>query len=201
VQYHTALVLLFLPLLHVESFPTSTRHELKRILLASAKAGLKILEQSERLYSCRYQLPLMAFCTLHMSDVLIRYSPSEPHAPEVVEFCLRTLQANRPGFAICGPLQDLFRKGAVECKVQLPSNIRELMKPSRHYSVDDILDACARISYTQPTEQIVRYIDEGIAENWEEKWRTFIGQVDAALSRQFSGGSERVMHINWLLND
>jgi len=193
--------LLFLPLLHVESFPGGTRHELKRLLLASAKAGLETLKESSRLYSCRFQLPLMAFCTLHMSDVLIRYSPSEPYAPDVVAFCLGTLQDNRSGFAICGPLQELFRKTAVECNVQLPSNIRELMEPAQQYGVDDILDACSRISYTQPTEQIVRYIDDAIAEEWEETWRTIIGGVDATPSRQFSGDSGRVMHINWLLND
>ena len=200
-QYHTALVLLFLPLLHIESFPGGTRDEINRILLGSAKGGLEILEESRRLYSCGYQLPLMVFCTLHLSDVLVRYSPSEPYAPEVVAFCLETLQANRPGFAISGPMQELIRKTAIECQLQLPSNIPQLMTPAQHYGIDEILDACARISYTQPTEQIVRYVDDAIADDWEETWRTIIGRLDATPSRQISGDSGKVMHINWLLND
>ena len=200
-QYHTALVLLLLPLLHVDHFPGATRDELKRIILSSARAGLEILEQSRRLYSCRYQMPLMAFCSLHLGDVLIRYSPSEPYAPEVVKFCLETLQANRPGFAICGPLQELFRKTAVECRVQLPGNVRELMKPAQNYGIDEILNACARISYTQPTEQIVRNIDNAIADNWDENWREIIGQLDATPAQQSSNDNGGVMHINWLLND
>lgn len=200
-QYHTALVLLLLPFLHVDSFPGATRDDLKRRVLASARAGLELLEQSRRLYSCRYQMPLMAFCTLHLGDVLIRCSPSEPYAPDIVTFCLETLQANRPGFAICGPLQELFRKTAAECRIELPSNIRELMKPTQDYGIDDILDACARISYTQPTEQIVRYIDEAIAENWEKDWREIIGETDAHPAQHSFADSGRVMHINWLLND
>lgn len=200
-QYHTAVILLFLPFLHVDGMAGSIRDELKHIILASAKSGLEILEQSKRLYSCRYQMPLIAFCSLHLGDVLMRYSPSEPYAPDVVAFCLEILKANRAGFAICGPLQDMFRKSAIECRVQLPSNIRELMKPAQHYGIDEILGACTRISYTQPVEQISLYIDTNIAKEWRDRWDKVIGPLSSNPFRKAAGGTEKVMHINWLLND
>ncbi|KAI9875682.1 MAG: hypothetical protein M1830_008121 [Pleopsidium flavum] len=201
IQFHTALVLLFLPFLHVDGFSGATRDSIKHILISHARSGLEVLEHSRRLYSCRFQLPFMAFCALHLGDVLIRYSPSEPYAPEVVLFCLEVLQENRPGFAICGPLQELLRRTAVECRIQLPENLRELMKPSQHYGIDDILDACTRISYMQPTEQIVRYLDPSIAENWGDDWQEIIGPLQSTTPRHFGSDSGRVMHINSLLNN
>jgi len=185
----------------VDSFTGATRDEVKRILISNAKSGLEVLKHSRRLYSCRYQLPLMAFCALHLGDVLIRYSPSEPHAPEVVLLCLEVLQENRPGFAICGPLQELFRRTAVECCVHLPTNLPELMEPNQHYGIDDILDACTRISYTQPTEQIVTYVDPAIAQDWSDEWQEIIGPLQSTPSRPFAGDNGRVMHINSLLNN
>ncbi len=200
-QYNTAIVLHFLPLLHLNCLSGATRDTVKAIVLSNARSGVEALEQHRRLYSSRYQMPLMAFCCLHLCDVLIRYSPSEPNAPDVVSFCLEVLQANRAGFAICGPLQELFRKTAVECHVALPRNIRELMKPAPFYGVDDILDACTRISYTQPYEQIGRFIDPDIAEHWDDDWRQIIAPLASAPSRQVAGDGGKVMHINWLLND
>lgn len=187
--------------MHVDSFSGAKRDALKRILIANAKTGLEILEHSRRLYSGRYHLPLMAFCAVYLGDALIRYSPSDPLAPKVVAFCLEVLHDNRPGFAICGPLQELFRRSAVTCRVALPSTLRELMKPNQHCGVDDILDACTRISYRQPIEQIVQHIDPSIAEDWDEEWRRIFGPLESNRPLQGRADNERFMHINSLLND
>ena len=136
-----------------------------------AQAGIDILEHSNRLYSSRYQLPLISFCSLHLSDALVRHSPSNPPASETVQFCLETMQQTRTGFAICGPLQELFRRTAVQCKVDLPANLDDLMQPHQSFGLDDILDACTRLEYTQPLEQILHRIDPSIAEDWPHHWQ------------------------------
>lgn len=169
------------------------------MIVFHARSGIEILEHSRRLYSSRYQMPLMSFCTLHLGDALVRHSPKEPPAPQVVHFCLGIMQQTRTGFAICGPLQELFRRTAVECGVDLPDSIDSIMGPVAHYTVDDILDACTRLSYTQPFDQILRHIYECIAEDWQSEWRRIIIAPGGAPRRQSSSG--KYLQINSLLNN
>ena len=69
-----------------------------------------------------------------------------------------------------------------------------------HYGVDDILDACTRLSYTQPIDQILLRIDPNIARDWPGQWQR---QVVAGFgqSRRGSNSSGRYMQIGNLLND
>lgn len=147
---------------------------LRRLVVFHAQAGIDILEHSNRLYSSRFQLPLMSFCILHLSDALVRHSPSDPPASEMVQFCLQTLKQSRTGFAICGPLQELFCQTAIQCKVALPANLDDLMQPHQDFGVDDILDACTRLEYTQPLDQVLRRIDPSVAEDWPYYWQRLI---------------------------
>ncbi len=69
-----------------------------------------------------------------------------------------------------------------------------------HYVMDDILDACTRLSYTQPIDQILLRIDPEIAKDWAGEWQR---QVVAAIGRDRRGSSSsgRYMQIGNLLND
>ena len=69
-----------------------------------------------------------------------------------------------------------------------------------HYVMDDILDACTRLSYTQPLDQILLRIDSEIAKEWPGEWHR---QVVAASEqdRRGSGSSGRYMQIENLLNE
>ena len=69
-----------------------------------------------------------------------------------------------------------------------------------HYGIDDILDACTRLSYTQPLDQILLCIDPNIARDWAGEWQR---QVVAALgqSRRGSSSGGRYLQIGNLLND
>jgi len=171
------------------------------MIVFHSRNGLEVLEHSRRLYSARYHLPLMGFCTLHLCDALIRYSPNQPPATDVVRFCLDTLRESRAGFSISAPLQELFRRTAVDLKIPLPDNYEELMDPEATYGIDDILDACGRLTYGQPTDQIIRHMDPDIGTTWPEEWRLVTSSTASHNRPQLGNDSRRTMQINTLLND
>lgn len=109
------------------------------------------------------------------------------------------MQRTRIGFAICGPLQELFRRTAVECNVELPGNIASMMEPIQDFGLDDILDACTRLSYTQPLDQVLPHIDPAIAVDWPYQWQRLIFASGGEARRPMIG--ERSMNISTLLND
>ncbi|KAL9579403.1 MAG: hypothetical protein Q9203_006712 [Teloschistes exilis] len=174
VQYHVAVIQHLEPLLRSKAFDGSSEDFIINLVIRHAKDAIGILQQSRRLYSTRYLLPLMSFCAIHVGDTLIRYSPDDPPGTQVVEFCLATLQEASAGFPICGPLQELFKRSADECGVQLPSNIEEITGNLGNYGMDDILDACTRLDYKQPIDQSVRHVDDKVEEKWANKWQQIV---------------------------
>ena len=145
-------------------------------------------------------MPLLSFCLVHVCDSLVRLSPLEPPASDTVEFCLEVLQQNSAGFALCGPLQSLFCQTADECGVQVSDETRAFMGSFDHYVMDDILDACTRLSYRLPVDQVLPHIDPEIANDWPGEWQR---QVVAAIgqARRGSSSSGRYLQIGNLLND
>ena len=69
--------------------------------------------------------------------------------------------------------------------------------PSDRYGVDEILDACTRLDYSQPVEQIKRYIDRSIGADWTEEWNK---QMDQHKHGKPSA-ADRAMQITSLLNN
>lgn len=199
VLYHCALVQHFTPLLHCTYFAEEDTARLRRLVVFHAHTGIDILQHAHRLYSSRYQLPLVTFCSLHISDTLVRHSPDTPPAVQTVEFCLKTMQQTRIGFAICGPLQELFLQTARKCNVELPVEIEALMEPRPNLGVDDILDACTRLEYTLPLDQVLRHIDPEVAQDWPFQWQRLI--LDRGDQARRPSISDRPMQITSLLND
>ncbi|KAL8682490.1 MAG: hypothetical protein Q9186_001437 [Xanthomendoza sp. 1 TL-2023] len=209
VQYHVAVVQHLTPLLQSGCFDGPNLQELRRLVVQHAQSGAEILEHYRRLYSTRYLMPMLSFCIVHLGDALIRYSPQDPPASDMVEFVLGLLQQASVGFPICGPLQELFQRTAVDCGTKMPPNIDAIAGPLGSYGVDDILDACTRLDYKQPVDQSRRHIDEGIAAEWATKWQDIVNSPDRPqappstrrLSRSSSSpGSDQNMRINSLLN-
>ncbi|KAL8703629.1 MAG: hypothetical protein Q9201_003199 [Fulgogasparrea decipioides] len=175
VQYHVAMLQHLTPLLQSNLFTGSNYQHVLGLVVNHAKEGARLLDHSRRLYSTRYLMPLCSFCIVHIGDALVRYSVRDPPGTEVVEFCLGMLQEASIGFPLCGPLQDLFRRAAVEeCGVLLPSNVEEMTGNVGSYGMDDILDACTRLDYKQPVDQSVRHLDERIAEEWSSQWQQIV---------------------------
>ncbi|KAL9125801.1 MAG: hypothetical protein Q9175_008017, partial [Cornicularia normoerica] len=171
VQYHTALVQHVSPLLHCGLFSPEDHAELVRIVMFHARSSVELLAHARRLYSARFSMPLLSFCLVHVCDSLVRFSPHEPPASDTVEFCLEVLQQTSAGFALCGPLQSLFCQTAEECGVQFSDEMRTVIGSFDHYVMDDILDACTRLSYTQPLDLILLRIDPETANEWPGEWQ------------------------------
>lgn len=199
VLYHGSLVQHFTPLLHCNYFAEEDTARLCRLVLFHARTGLDILQHAHRLYSSRYQLPLVTFSSLHFSDTLLHHSPDNPPASQTVQFCLETMQQTRIGFAVCGPLQELFLQTAIKCNVELPVEIEKLMEPRQDFGVDDILDACTRLEYAQPIDQALRQIDPSVAEEWPHHWQQLILKRGGQARRPSL--SEKFLQITSLLND
>lgn len=189
------------PLLQCEKLSDSARAELKQLVVFHGRRGLEILEHTDQLYTCRYQMPLLSFCMLHLSDALIRHSPTSPPAPEVVTFCLEVLGQSCGGFAVSGTLQEMFRRTAVEYNVSLPERSREVSSPDTSYGLDEILDTCTRLTYVQPTERYTYNIDGSIGTEWPEEWERVMSSLDAQSRRRSVNDNRRTMHIKSLLND
>lgn len=201
IQYHTALVHLLNPLLQCDKLSGSDHAKLKQIVVFHGRRGLEILEHADRLYTCRYQMPLISFCMLHLSDALIRHSPAYPPATEVVAFCLNLLLQSCGGFAISGTLQEMFSRTAIEYNVSLPVNFKNLMSPNTTYGLDEILDTCKRLTYVQPTDQYTHNIDDSIGMEWPEEWERVMSSSNASSRKRSVSDKRRTMHINSLLND
>ncbi|KAL8801734.1 MAG: hypothetical protein Q9182_004273 [Xanthomendoza sp. 2 TL-2023] len=212
VQYHVAVVQHLTPLLQSGCFEGPNLEELCGLVVQHAQSGAEILEQYRRLYSTRYLMPLLSFCIVHLGDALIRYSPRDPPASATVEFVLGLLQQASVGFPVCGPLQELFQRTAVECGVKLPPNVEAIIGTPGGYGVDDILDACTRLDYKQPVDQSVRHIDENVAAEWPSKWQEIVNnpvrppvppstrRTSRSPSSPGSAGSDQHMRIDSLLN-
>ena len=183
---------------------------LKALTVEYAWQGLEIQRKYRRLFTCRYQPSLQNFSLLHFGDALFRFALSEVDGKEIVEFCLDALKESadgRGGFAVCGPLQEMFRRCAVECGVPMPDNLDDLLSKEQ-FGPDKLLDACTRLSYTQPIDQIVSNIDEEFAKTFAAEWRKFVegpGDEESVsseatrLSEKSAG--ERYMKIGSLLNE
>ena len=145
-------------------------------------------------------MPLLSFCLVQVCDGLVRFSPQDRRASDTVEFCLEVLQQTSAGFALCGPLQSLFCQTAEECGVQVSDEMRAVMGSFDHYVMDDILDACTRLSYTQPLDQILHCIDPELAKDWSLEWQRQVVSASGQARRGSSSGG-RYMQIGNLLND
>ena len=202
-QYHVAVIQLILPLLESDYFEGPNLLELERIVVKHAQQSIEILEHARRLYSARYLMPLLSFCIIHVGDTLIRYSPKEPPASDVVEFCLGMLQQAGVGFPLCGPLQELFFRTTSECGVALPANSEQVTSQLGSYGVDDILDACTRLDYKQPVDQSVRHVADNIAEEWPSKWEQIVNnpiRPHAPPQTTKATGVDQQLRIGSLLN-
>ena len=189
------------PLVQCDKLSGSDRANLKQTVVFHSRNGLEILELADKLYSCRYQMPLVAFCILHLSDALIRHSPTYPPATEVVAFCLNILRQSCGGFAISSTLQEMFRRSAVDHDVSLPEKTKELMSLDTTCGLDEILDTCMRLTYVQPTDHLTHNIDDSIGMEWSEEWERVMGFLNMPTRRRSVNDNRRAMQIKSLLND
>lgn len=188
---------------------------LDEIIWQHAQTGLFLLDQHYRTqYTCRYQPVFQMFAILHLCDVIARFypgkvNPSTKDGPEAIQFGIEGLMQSYAGFPIAGPFQELLRGTALACSVPLPNNWIDLMTPSRPprpvYRLDHFIDACTKLSYSQPINDIEKRLEPNFSTNWD-------GQSPSQGFKEYSRKSLRrtddeeqaarhLMQISKLLND
>ena len=166
-----------MPILLSGTFQDQNLHSLRGLVVSHSWKGLELLQLAQKIYTARFCLPLISFCTVYLGDALFVNSshlhdgPLEKGPSRVLRICLDLLQQTRAGFAVCGPLQKRLYDRAVEHGVPIPSDMGEVLGSFAHYDVDSILDAFTRLSYTLPIERILPQIHPAIAEEWPAAWR------------------------------
>ncbi|KAL3418448.1 Nitrogen assimilation transcription factor nit-4-like protein 2 [Phlyctema vagabunda] len=216
--YDSSIVQLLRPLLDLEGFPV---HDVDEIIWNHSQHALFLLNERYRIrYTCRYQPVLQMFALLHVTDVIVRFFPypseifgaSQKDGKQAIEICLRCLMDSHAGFPIAGPLQEMVRRTADECSVQFPENLAELIEPltspKQAYRIDDLLNACTRLSYTQPVTEIHQRYSPSLNLEWTAEsgafgFRTSNEQGRKLEVRVYSvegRGAQSLMYIHNLLN-
>jgi len=131
-----------------------------------------------KIYTCRYEQPLQAYCLIHICDALIRFDSAPlTELTDVVRTALSILKEasdGRGAYSVCGPLQEAFRKTAVSCRIPLPDDIDDLMQfDPNQQNPDAIINATTRLSYSQPIFQATRCMSPTFGEEFEHEWRRF----------------------------
>ena len=183
---------LFIPLLQNDIFDGEHQATLRQYLTHHARSGLEPLHHMQRCFGTRFLSPCIIFCLVHLCDALFKHSPEEPPIEFTVDFCLRSLEQARSGFALCGPLQALFCLELKQEGLDLPHIVREYQENNGAITMDNILDACTRSEYTQPFEAILRFFDPALTREWDQEWQTQV------INRGRQGG--QFMQISNLLN-
>jgi hypothetical protein len=154
------------------------RDLIQNLTVQSAKEGLDLYERYRSSYSNRRQPHLLAFCLVHLADVMVRHGEKD-FANDVIIFCLETLAEAAPGFAFVGTLQAMFCETVLACGLELPPQaiLSELMggRSWNSFSREDKLDCCERLTYTQPVDLLTERLDPNLASDFEEEWRGFGG--------------------------
>lgn len=171
------------------------------VTLQHARCGADLLLQYSRMYSAVYQSPVQLFFVAHICDTLIRCDSDSESTPEVARFCLETLQDARISYALAGPLQRMFCLAIVEYGVALSDDLTQLAKSISQFGPEDMLEACTRITYQQPSKQILSNLNPGIARDFSHiRKHTPDGHPPEAEGDDASSGKQLRMQIKSLLN-
>jgi len=153
------------------------------------------------------------FAILHLCDVIARFFPekvnsSSKDGPESIQFGMEGLMQSNAGFPIAGVFQELLKRTALDCSVP-PRNWVDLMTPPRPpkpiYRADDFIDACTRLSYTQPIAEIEIRLEPMFSANWHAQSPSHGFKEYSMMSLRRTDAEEQaaqhLMHISKLLND
>lgn len=128
--------------------------------------GLDLLQLYRLHFTYQFQSPLQLFSTVHICDTSIRFNRESPSTADstadTVRFCLESLQEAKFGYAIAGPLQQMFCISMAEYQVPIPDDLVEDIRASSECEPEHLLDACTRPTYKQPLKQILPNLDQNL---------------------------------------
>ena len=121
---------------------------------------------------------------------------------QVTKFGMENLEETadgKGGFAVCGPLQKAFFQSAKDCGIPITDEFANLVGSTPPLGTDNILDACTRLSYTQPFEQVTSILDPSFGQDFEKGWRDIIDGFEPDADQ--ASTSKEYMQISSLLNN
>lgn len=204
-QYHTAIIQLLQPLLHLDHFYQESYEQLVRVVVGHAKTGVELLMQYQNTYSNFYLSPLQLFSMVHLCDAVVRYDGQGETTPRTVEFCLTSLEEAKVGYPVAGPLQKMFSLSLSEYGIPVSNELERMIGGSAHIGPEELLDACTRSTYKQPVAQILPNLERDLGQNFMNGWQRItegrLAEVPAGeRSRSGSDGRGDRLAIGSLLN-
>ena len=166
IQYHTAIIQLLQPLLHLDHFDPESYKQLLWVVVNHAKRGMELLTQYKNIYSNCYLSPLQLFCLVNLSDALVRYDGHGDGTPRTVEFCLTSLEEAKAGYPVAGPLQKMFRVSLTEYRIRVSDELEHMIRVPAHMAPEQLLDACTRPTYKQPIAQITLSMEADLGQDF-----------------------------------
>lgn len=201
IQYYTALVHLFQPLLSLAQNPRTGHQATNNLLLRYAREGLTLLIQYRKAYGSFHQSPLQLFCMIHICDAIMSLDSQGDDIADIVRFCIESLEDAKFGYPVAGPLQRMFANRLIECNISLPNDLENLVGSPHMYQLEDILNVCTRSSYTPPIAQILQNLVPSLAQDFMDEWQAACDQhPQTNLESPTSVQNQRSMHIDNLLN-
>ena len=153
IQMHTIVIQLLNPLAQSDTCEGHQLQEILSIIRAQARQGLNLIKQATKLYTARFHMPMISLCCVHLADAMVVYEPK--NAPGALHISMSALQEAHSGFHLCVTLQDLLRQRALAHNIELAEGTRSMLGSRPHIGMDEILDACTRMTYTQPLKEVL----------------------------------------------
>ena len=197
-----ALLQLFQPLLHLDTPHKASLDYLRGLVVKHAETAFVLLTQYRDAYSFRYITPILLFCIVHTCDALIKYDGRDGSTTETARFCLEGLEEAKVGYPLAGSLQKMFRQALNDNNVSIPDELERLCGPSSRYGPEELLDACTRPSYQQPTAQLLPNMNSGLAHDFMDDWQKLCEErpPQDRPTELSEPGKEFSMQIDSLLN-
>jgi hypothetical protein len=161
---------LLIPIVQFWHLSEGCRSDMRNHALHCARSGLNLVSRCPKDVWRRF-LPMTVLAILHLSDFVAKYSNDDRERMEAVDLCASVLQENRTCFKLSGPLLQMFRAAMREYDASLAAHVDAMFGSDDQYGMDDLLEAYNRLDYVQPTEQILRMINEDFEAQWIEAIR------------------------------
>ena len=170
--------------------------EFRSHLLEHARGGIKLLQLSLVGNTCRYFVPFITFCTIHLCDAVAHWSLNQAEKVAAVRLGCEILERNRAGFQICGPLLQLFRTTIDQYSgIDISNELDGRYGVRDQHTMDEILDASTRLTYTMPVAQISKWLDPNFQSQWPHEWVRQMGNI-----RRRRSSAARPMRLEDVMN-
>ncbi|KAL6718992.1 hypothetical protein ACLMJK_003227 [Lecanora helva] len=177
IQYHTAIVQLLQPILHMDYMDRESYGQLQGLVIQHATAGLQLLLEYRNVHSYFYLSPFQLVYLVQLCDAVLRYDAAGETTPQTIYFCLTALEDAKVGYPVACALEKMFRNSLAEYDIEVPAEVEASVTRSDYLTPEELLDACTRQTYRQPISQILPNVQEDTGREFMQHWRHKLSQA------------------------